>query len=134
MGKLAEATRAAVTAAGDSRARGARQTLIDALAAVPGLSAGASAPDVATPGAAWPRWVQTTYNGRLCAVQADSYDVYAVLPADYAAATVESGDELRDLIEPALLRVCQLAYSEPVAVQFNDNQTMPGLRFRVTVD
>lgn len=133
MGKLAEATRAAVTAVGDSRAAVARQLLVDALSTVSGLSAGTAAPDVATPGSAWPRWVQSTYNGRLCSVTADTYDVFAVLPADYLAATVEAGDELRDAIEPALSRVCQLSFSEPVSVQFNDNQTMPGLRFRVTV-
>lgn len=115
-----------------SRAQRSRQSLVDALGAVPGLVAGHNAPDVATAGSAWPRWVQTTYAGRLCSVAQDEFDVYAILPADYIATTVDQGDQFRDLIEPALTPVAVIAYSEPVAVQFNDNQTMPGLRFRVT--
>lgn len=127
------ATAADLRAVTPTRAAGARQTLVDALETVPGLSAGISAPDVATAGAAWPRWVQSTYDAKLCAPTSDQYDVIAVLPGDYATTTVESGDELRDLIEPALWRVAAITYSEPIAVQFNDRQTMPGLRFRVTL-
>lgn len=91
-----------------------------------------NAPDVATAGSAWPRWVQTTYRGRLCSVAIDDFDVYVVLPADYLDTTVDQGDAFRDVVEPALAPVAVIAYSEPVAVQFNDQQTMPGLRFRVT--
>jgi hypothetical protein len=88
---------------------------------------------VATAGAAWPRWVQTTYAGHLCSVASDDFDVYAVLPGDYLETTVDEGDTFRDAIEPALMAVGTLAYSEPVSVAFNDSQTMPGIRFRVTI-
>lgn len=134
MGAFAAPT-ADLTAEPRARAGGVRQSLVDALAAVPGVSAGTAAPDVATAGAAWPRWVQSTYNGRLCTVTADTYDVFVVLPGDYLTTTVDRGDELRDLIEPALMAVPRsvISYSEPVAVQFNDSQTMPGLRFRVSI-
>lgn len=117
-----------------SRALGVRQSLVDAMNGVPGVVAGIAAPDVATAGASWPRWVQSTYHGKLCDVVQDTYDVFVVLPGDYLATTVESGDNFRDLIEPVLMRLASITYSEPVAVQFNDSQTMPGLRFRVTVD
>lgn len=107
--------------------------LRDALAGVSGLSATLSAPDVATAGAAWPRWVQTTYSGALCDPADDTFDIYVVLPADYAQQTVDDGDTFRDAVEVALWSVSTIAYAEPVAIQFSDHQTMPGLRFRVTV-
>jgi hypothetical protein len=107
--------------------------LVNALGALPELHSSTAAPDVATPGAAWPRWVQSTYDGRLCTVTADTYDVYVVLPGDYLATTVERGDELRDDVEPVLARVSRIQYAEPVQIQFNDHQTMPGIRFRVSI-
>jgi len=107
--------------------------LVDALGAVPGLTAGRYSPDVATAGSAWPRWVQSTYAGSLCDPARDEFDVYAVLPADYLETTTDEGDTFRDAIEPALWAVGQISYAEPVAIQFNDQQTMPGLRFRVTL-
>ena len=121
-------TNGAVRGAGaDSRAK-----LVAALATVPGLLASSSVPDQATAGAAWPRWVQTTYSGRLCELSVHEYDVVVVLPADYAATTVDQGDVFRDLVAPVLNRVGSIAYAEPTLVAFNDNQTMPGIRFRVT--
>lgn len=115
------------------RASGTRATLVDALGAVSGVLASGSSPDVATAGSAWPRWVQTTYAGKLCDVARDEFDVYVVLPADYLETTVDEGDTFRDAIEPALWAVAVITYSEPVAIQFNDQQTMPGLRFRVSL-
>lgn len=109
-----------------------RAALIAALATVNGLTPGPYAPDVATAGAAWPRWIQTTYQGHLCAVAKDDFDVYVVLPADYIETTVDQGDAFRDVVAPALTSAAVVNYAEPVAIQFNDNQTMPGLRFRVT--
>lgn len=123
---------AAVEPGTHRRASEVRAALVGALSTVPGLVAASNAPDVATAGAAWPRWIQTTYAGRLCSVAVDEFDVYVVLPGDYIDTTVDQGDAFRDLVEPALAPVAVIAYSEPVAVQFNDNQSMPGLRFRVT--
>jgi hypothetical protein len=113
----------------DTRAR-----LVAALNTVPGLAATSEVPDVATPGAAWPRWRQTLWNGPLCDPAQHAYDVYVVLPAAYLATTVDEGDSFRDLVAPVLRRVGRIDYAEPTALTFNDNQTMPGIRFRVTID
>ena len=109
-----------------------RDALVAALDSVPGLTGYPAAPDQATAGAAWPKWVQTTYTGHLCDSATDTWEVFAVLPADYAPTTVDEGDELRDLVAPVLVRLGPVAYAEPVAIAFKDNQAMPGIRCRMT--
>jgi hypothetical protein len=64
----------------------------------------------------------------------DSYDVLVTLPGDYAPTTVDEGDKLRDVVVMALLTVGRVRYAEPVSIAFADHQTMPGLRFRFTVE
>lgn len=110
-----------------------RQAIVDALGAIPGLTAYACAPDQATAGAAWPRWQQTTYDGRLCDLAVDTYDVLVTLPADYQATTVDEGDGYRDVVALALIELGRVQYAEPVRITFNDNQAMPGLRLRLTI-
>jgi hypothetical protein len=110
-----------------------RGALVAALDSVDGITAYPVAPDAATAGAGFPRWVQTTYRGALCDPTEDTYDVYLILPGDYLATTADEGDRLRALTAPALAAVGHVDYCEPVAVTFNDHQTMPGIRFRVTV-
>jgi hypothetical protein len=110
----------------------AREALVAALEGVQGLTAYPSAPDQAVAGAAWPKWVQTTYTGHLCDSAVDTWEVFATLPADYAPTTVDEGDELRDLVAPVLVRLGPVAYAEPVAIAFRDNQSMPGIRLRMT--
>lgn len=110
-----------------------RALILATLETVPGLSVTPSAPDVAVAGAAWPVWRQTLYTGRLCEPGTHAYDVFAVLPGDYAATTVDDGDRLRDALVPALARVGHVDYAEPIYLTFNDNQTMPGVRVRVTI-
>jgi hypothetical protein len=110
-----------------------RAAIVDALGAIPGLVATTSAPDQATAGAAWPRWIQTTYDGHLCTLAKSAYDVLVTLPADYAAATVDEGDAYRDTVGLALVRLGRVAYVEPVSISFQDRQTMPGLRFRLEI-
>ena len=127
MSLAAPATRDASTRPGQTR-----QAIVDALGAIPGLTAYATAPDQATAGAAWPRWQQTTYDGRLCELASDTYDVLVTLPADYQATTVDEGDGYRDVVAMALLAVGRIQYAEPVQVHFQDNQAMPGLRLRLT--
>lgn len=109
-----------------------RQALVGALGSVQGLTAYPSAPDQATAGAAWPKWVQTTYTGHLCDAAADTWEVFATLPADYAPQTVDEGDQLRDLVAPVLVRLGPVEYAEPVSISFQDNQAMPGIRLRMT--
>jgi hypothetical protein len=117
-----------------TRARPAtvRQTLTAALATVPGKSATPSVPDQATAGAAWVKWIQTTYDGKLELPGTYTYEILLSLPADYLAETVDQGDRFLEALIPALWPVCRIVYAEPVSITFNDRQSAPGLRLRVT--
>jgi hypothetical protein len=128
MGKLADAAPRAITMPGDTRA-----SIVAALGAVPGLVPSANVPDVPTPGAAWPAWVQTTFAGTLARPGIPAYDVYVLLPAGYRADTVEQGDSLLALVADALWPLGQLQLAEPVTVRFDSSQTMPGLRVRLVM-
>jgi hypothetical protein len=117
-----------LTAADDEARLGVtRGRIVAALGAIPGLVSYASAPDQATAGAAWPRWVQTTYAGNISTLAASAYDVLVTLPADYAGTTVDEGDSFRDVVGLALVRLGRVAYAERFQSP-NDRQTMPGLR------
>lgn len=110
-----------------------RADIVAALDGIVGLTAYPVAPDQATAGAAWPRWVQTTYDGHLCTLAVTTWEVYVTLPADYVATTVDQGDAYRDEVALVLASaIGRVEYAEPVAIQFNDRQTMPGLRLRLT--
>ena len=111
-----------------------RAGIVAVLATVPGLTAYPAAPDNATAGAAWPRWIQTTYDGPLCTLARDQFDVLVTLPGDYAPTTVDEGDSLRDVVALALNRIGRVNYAEPVSIAFRDRQTMPGLRVRLTIE
>jgi hypothetical protein len=106
---------------------------VAALTGVPGLTGYPAAPDQATAGAAWPRWVRSTYDGPLDTLARDEFDVLVTLPGDYAPQTVDEGDSLRDVVALALTRLGLVQYAEPVSIAFQDRQTMPGLRFRLTI-
>ena len=123
------ATRDAAT-----RPRTARGELVAALASVEGLTAYPTAPNQATAGAAWPKWVQTTYDGKLDVLGHDTYEILVTLPASYAEQTVDEGDAFRDVVALALLDVARVVFAEPAQITFNDRQTMPGLRLRVTTE
>src|SRR5262245_23899998 len=110
----------------DSRAQ-----IVSALAAVPDLIAGPNVPDVPTEGAAWPAWVQTTFDGTLLLPGRATFDVYVLLPAGYKTETVETADGLLGQVAQALWTVCVVQLAEPVSVRFETNQTMPGIRLRV---
>lgn len=116
-----------------TRAQDVRGVIVAALATVDGLTAYPVVPDQATAGAAWPKWVQTTYNGRLCSLAEDTYEVLVTLPAAYVATTVDEGDAFRDDVAAALMLTAVVEFAEPVQVTFNDKQTMPALRFRIVV-
>lgn len=122
----------AATEPGD-RPGATRAAIVAALAAVSGLAGYPSAPDQATAGAAWPRWIETTYDGHLCTLAKSAYDVLVTLPADYLAHTVDEGDGYRDVVGLALVRLGRVAYVEPVSIAFQDRQVMPGLRFRLEI-
>jgi hypothetical protein len=114
--------------AGDTRA-----AIVSALGGVEGLTGYPVTPDNAVAGAAWPNWVQTTYNGRLCDTAVRTYEVLITLPAAYLATTVDQGDAFGEEVATALMRIGVVTLSEPVLIPFSDRQTMPGLRFRVTI-
>jgi len=125
--KLGHGSQHSVVAA-DSRAQ-----IVAALAAVPGISATPQTPEVPTEGAAWPVWVQTTFDGVLALPGRPTYDVYALLPAGHLATTVETGDGLLGQLTMALWLVAVVELAEPVMVRFDNQTNMPGLRLRVTM-
>jgi hypothetical protein len=117
-----------------TRPRSARGELVAALGTVDGLEAYRTAPAQATAGAAWPKWVQTTYAGHLDTLGRDTYEILVTLPASYAEQTVDEGDGFRDVVAFALLAVARVTFAEPAQITFNDRQTMPGLRLRVETE
>jgi hypothetical protein len=107
---------------------------VQALAGIDGLEAYRTAPAQATAGAAWPKWVQTTYDGNLAELGRDTYEILVTLPASYAEQTVDEGDGFRDVVAVALFGVARVTFAEPAQITFNDRQTMPGLRLRITTE
>jgi hypothetical protein len=110
----------------------AREQIISALATVDGLVPSDASPNSPVAGAAWPRWVQSTYSGKLHYLTVSTYDVCVVLPAGQAETTVESADGFVDTVADALLKVGTIEYVAPVAFQFDSGTTMPGIQFRFT--
>jgi hypothetical protein len=117
-----------------TRPRTAREELVAALDTVDGLEAYRTAPAQATAGAAWPKWVQTTYANKLDTLGRDTYEILVTLPASYAEQTVDEGDSYRDVVAFALFKVARVTFAEPAQITFNDRQTMPGLRLRVDTE
>lgn len=116
-------------ASGGVRVNAARQAILDALSTVPGLHPTASMPDVATAGAAWPVWEQTTTTrGKLAHVFTRAYGVVVVLPADYLPETVDSAEGLDELVSMALLPVGPFDRITPAMVTFDDANAMPAIQ------
>jgi len=111
-------------------AASARADLVAALNSA-GLNAASAAPDSATPGAAWPQWTATDFQGHLCDPSRFSFSVYVVLNAADSETTVNDGDDVVTRVAPALFRVAVIQAAEPVLITFGDKTTMPGVRFRV---
>lgn len=112
-------------------ATAARADIVAALNAA-GMNAADVAPDSATPGAAWPQWTTTDFQGHLCDPSRFSFSVYVVLNAADPATTVAEGDNVVSRVAPELFRVAIIQAAEPVLITFGDKTTMPGVRFRVT--
>lgn len=110
-----------------------RDALVAALASVEGVTAYPVAPDSATAGAAWPKWIQSTYDGTLGALPRDIYECLLTLPGSYTATTVDEGDRFRDQMANAVTSLGSIQFVEPAQITFNDRQTMPGLRLRLIV-
>lgn len=108
-----------------------RTLLVQALATVPSLTATHQVPDVPTEGAAWPVWVQSTFDHSLGLPGVGTYDVYALLPAGYIGTTVEAADSLLGQLCQALWQVAIVQLAEPVQVRFDNQTTMPGMRLRI---
>lgn len=112
--------------------QGQRQEIVSALAAVPGISATSTAPDVALDGAAWPVWRDATWIafGQIVG----TWYVYVALTAGSDQATVEDGDDTLETISQALWKVGQITLVEPFAWQMEGGGgTLPVLRFTLEV-
>ena len=123
---------ALLTSAPAGRAGSARAAIVSALQSVEGITAYPVNPDQPVAGAAWPNWVQNTYNGRLCETAVRTYEILVTLPAAYIRDTVDQGDAFVDTVAAALMGIGVVTFAEPVLIPFQDRQTMPGLRLRVT--
>lgn len=108
-----------------------RDALVAALASVDGITAYPVAPDQATAGAAWPKWIQTTYDADIGYLARDIYECLVTLPGAYVATTIDEGDRFRDSVAMALHPIARVQFAEPAQITFSDRQTMPGLRLRV---
>jgi hypothetical protein len=111
----------------------ARESIMGALATVPGLVPTATTPVAPAPGSAWPRWVVTNYqNGKLANLAVNDYDVFVVLPNDAPEETVEAADGLLPSVVAALAKVGTVVSGRPVAVQIESGSTLPGIAVRLT--
>lgn len=113
----------------------ARQLIVDALTAVPGVQPYLSKPDEPVAGAAWPRWAISTHEGvgKLCSPGTrHELDVFVLLNAGYEPYTVSEGDALLDAVVQALWPVARVVSSQPTQVIFDQARTMPALMVRVS--
>lgn len=108
----------------------ARADIVAALQAV-GINAAPVAPDSPTPGAAWPQWTQTEFNGHMCDPSRYSFAVFFVLNAGNLEAAVSEADALVAVAVPALYPLAFVQAAEPVQITFAEGTTMPGIRVRV---
>jgi hypothetical protein len=111
-----------------------RQAVLDALATVPGLVPVATMPDTPMAGAAWPVWAESRIRaGKLARPLTHTYEVRVVLPAGYLPETVDAADGVLEALCAALDGVGALDVANPVQIQFDNAQSMPGINARVTV-
>ena len=104
-----------------------------ALATVPGITVHASAPDAPAAGSAWPKWTESRLQGgKLTQPLAHTFEVLAVLPPGYGAATVEAADEVLPALVAALARVAAVDVADPVQLTYQPGNTVPALRIRCT--
>jgi len=108
-----------------------RQQIVDALANVTGLIPTDTTPPAPMPGASWPRWVQSRFNGKLHYTVSSEYDVLVVLPAGTLETTVEAAGGLVDEAGEALMKIGTVSYVQPVNIMFQNGESMPGLSFRL---
>lgn len=107
--------------------------IVAALATVPGLVPSEGPPDVATDGAAWPRWAETIYlGGKLAHRAVSTFDVIVVMASGYGPNTTAAALEIRDTIAAALGKAGRVERAEPVLVSFGDGNDMPAIRYRLT--
>lgn len=107
----------------------ARQAILDALATIEGVTPYPSMPDVATAGAAWPSWTETTTTrAKLAHALTRTYEVVVVLPADYLPETVDEAEGFDAELAAVLLTVGPFDRITPAMVTFDDNNAMPAIQ------
>jgi hypothetical protein len=110
-----------------------RDSIVAALATVPGLLPSITNPPAPVAGSAWPQWTITNYQGgKLCDLAVHDYDVVIVLPNDVREETVESADGFLPIVQRALSRVGTVVSAQPVTIQMESAAAMPGIRVRLT--
>lgn len=109
----------------------ARNALVAALTSA-GFNAAPVAPDSPTPGAAWPQWQQTTYDGTIGNGARYGFAVFIVLNAGDFETAVAEADAALTKAAPAVYPLASISMAEPVQITFGEGTTMPGVRLRVT--
>lgn len=110
----------------------ARDSIVAALATVEGLSPVQTPPASPVAGAAWPKWIQSRFGGKLHYTTVSDYDVCIILPAGMQETAVEAADGLVDVCADALMKIGVIEYCQPVMFTFDSGNAMPGIQFRMT--
>lgn len=112
----------------------ARQSVLDALATVPGLVPVVTMPDTPMAGAAWPVWSESRYrDGKLSRPLTHTYEVRVILPAGWLPETVDTADGVVEALAAALSVAGTVDVVSPVQIAFDNGTSMPGINARVTV-
>lgn len=111
-----------------------RQDIVDALAAVPGITASSAVPDTITPGMAWPVWASTRWLNMTR--QGPREYRWRVFVAITNATAEAAADYLDPLIEPVGQALTDVGLTvelvEPVQAPASEKGgTIPLLRFTV---
>ena len=112
----------------------ARDAIKAALDTVEGVTGRTHEPANKAPGVGWPRLTGTTPDGVLCSPWRLAYDVFVLLPNNHPTASEDAVEGLLVPIAEALSEVGDVVEAAPYLIQFDDTQTVPGIRVQIITD
>lgn len=110
-----------------------RADIAAALDTVAGVVSSPTRPPNVQPGNAWPEWVANRPVTTGCEVCEVSWNVWAALPADPAAA-IEAGDALARDVGAALNQLGAVITYGPAQLAGDDGNAIPALRYEFRSD
>lgn len=112
-----------------------RDLIATALNAIEGVTGHPYEPANKAPGMGWPVLRQVTRDGTMCGPYVRSYDVFVLVTNNHPTA---AEDAVEDLIEQVVAALEPLGEwvepAEPRLIQFDNNETAPGIRVQITID